>query len=45
LVLASVSVGVPDRTPVLVLNASVPLEVNAGLIEYDEAAPLELVIV
>jgi hypothetical protein len=44
LVLANVAVGVPDISPVLVLNESVPLEVNAGLIEYEEAGPPELVI-
>jgi hypothetical protein len=45
LVLASVAFGVPDRTPVPVLNASVPLEVNAGLMEYEAAGPPELEIV
>ena len=39
------AVGVPDRSPVPVLNASVPLEVNAGLIEYEAAVPPELEIV
>jgi hypothetical protein len=41
-VLARVAVGVPDKAPVLVLNARVPLAVNAGLIEYEEAGPPEL---
>jgi hypothetical protein len=40
-----VAVGVPDSTPVASLNASVPLEVNAGLIEYEVAVPPELEIV
>jgi hypothetical protein len=43
-VLARIAVGVPDRSPVLVSNASVPFEVKAGLIEYEEAGPPELVI-
>ena len=40
--LAKVAVGVPDKTPLLVLNESVPFAVNAGLIEYEEAGPPEL---
>jgi hypothetical protein len=44
-VLTRVAVGVPDIAPVLVLNASVPLAVNAGLIEYEDAGPPELLTV
>jgi hypothetical protein len=44
-VLLKVFVGVPDRAPVLVSNASVPFAVSAGLIEYEAAGPPELLIV
>ena len=42
--LASVAVGVPVISPVLVLNESVPLDVSAGVIEYEVMGPPELVI-
>jgi hypothetical protein len=40
-----VAVGVPDKSPVLVLKARVLFAVNTGLIEYEAAAPPELEIV
>jgi hypothetical protein len=43
-VLARVAVGVPDKTPVLVLKARSALAVKAGLIEYEDAGPPVFVI-
>jgi hypothetical protein len=43
-VLVNVADGVPEISPVLVLNES-PAVLNSGLIEYEEAEPPELLIV